>query len=134
MGSIENVSPALKEDACTPASGFTVNMTSLIGPRISSTLPTLVFLSTYIDALKYGTFACVSLQTRSPSQSCISVPTGSTESGGPSGPLPPLPLPKPRPPLPPPRPRPPKPRPLEAGGRIIYGWSLRADLGPAALV
>lgn len=120
MGSMASLSAFLKEVATTPVSGLTVNMTALIGPRISSTFPTLVSLSMKMDALKYGIIECVNLHTMSPSQECMTYPTSSTRSGGPScigRPKPPRP-----PPNPPPRPRgPPRPReaPIPRGGRML---------------
>jgi hypothetical protein len=45
----------LKEAAWTPSSGLTENIRSVVGPKISSTLPIFVLFSRYTNPLKYGT-------------------------------------------------------------------------------
>ena len=52
FGSMEILSFSWKELALIPGSGFTVNIISLIGPKISSTLPILLSLFKKIPALK----------------------------------------------------------------------------------
>jgi hypothetical protein len=74
-GLIKTLSPAWKDVADTPESGFTVNMTSLMDPRISSTLPMRVLFSRKAPALKYGTLSLVLLYTISFSHACRKEPS-----------------------------------------------------------
>merc|ERR1719162_2134712 len=91
--------PFLKDDATMPSPIFAVNMKLLIGPKISSTFPISSLFSRKRRALKCGTRTFVHLHTSSSSHSCMTSPTSSILSGGPSGsggfPFPPLPFPFP---------------------------------------
>ena len=74
-GLINTLSPFWNDAADTPVSGLTVNMTSLIDPRISSTLPIRVLFSKKAPALKYGTLSFVLLYTISFSHACMNDPS-----------------------------------------------------------
>ena len=71
---MNTLSPFWNDVADTPESGLTVNMTSLIEPRISSTLPMRVLFSKKAPALKYGTLSFVLLYTISFSHACMNEP------------------------------------------------------------
>lgn len=100
------LSSALKDLAFTPESGLTVKNTCdtrtkpadpsalesavcavspghartwLMGPKISSILPTLVLFSRKMPALKYGMLSLVSLHSISPSTSCTNVPASADQ-------------------------------------------------------
>jgi hypothetical protein len=54
-GEMWNLSPLLYDVATIPSAILMVNMEALMGPKISSTLPTWVLFSRKIGPLKYGT-------------------------------------------------------------------------------
>ena len=58
-GEMWNLSPLAYEVATMPSAILIVNIEALIGPKISSTLPTWVLFSRKMGPLKYGTCACV---------------------------------------------------------------------------
>ena len=57
-GEMWNLSPLAYEVATMPSAILIVNIEALIGPKISSTLPTWVLFSRKMGPLKYGTCAC----------------------------------------------------------------------------